>query len=181
MNPVSFAEPAGDSQCREQAQGQPADPAADAVTERKIADAWHRITCRLQYNAPDSHAALRAGAHRATVAALEHDLGLRIPVGLHALWFLTAGDDGVNGAGCLPGNEAASGEWLPDGRNAHYHCPLRAIEQCRVPRVTCRISRLQGIPQWGNSHSVQPLALDHRCTGQHCCPPRRTQRTGPSV
>ncbi|GAA5206161.1 SMI1/KNR4 family protein [Streptomyces thinghirensis] len=40
------------------------------------------------------------------VAALERDLGLAIPADLRALWSLTAGDDGVDGAGCLPGNQA---------------------------------------------------------------------------
>ncbi|MGP4091154.1 hypothetical protein [Streptomyces sp. KR55] len=89
-------------------QDQPADPAATAVTVREIADAWHRITRWLQHNAPDSYAALRAGADPAAIAALEGDLGIRIPVELRVLWMLTAGDDGVNGWGwgCLPGSEA---------------------------------------------------------------------------
>ncbi|MBZ9644345.1 SMI1/KNR4 family protein [Streptomyces sp. PSKA30] len=101
-----------DDQEQEQEQGrdqdQPADPAATAVTVRQIADAWHRITRRLQRNAPDSYAALRAGAGPAAIAALEGDLGVQIPVELRVLWMLTAGDDGVNGWGwgCLPGNEA---------------------------------------------------------------------------
>jgi hypothetical protein len=37
---------------------------------------------------------------------LEQSLHTQIPGDLHALWCLTAGDDGVNGAGCLPGNQA---------------------------------------------------------------------------
>ncbi|POX60133.1 hypothetical protein C3492_28705 [Streptomyces sp. Ru62] len=91
-------------QGQDQDQDQPADTAAAAVTVREIADAWHRIVRRLQDKAPDSYAALRAGAEPAAVAALEGDLGIRIPLELHVLWLMTAGDDGVNGWGCLPGN-----------------------------------------------------------------------------
>ncbi|WKX69576.1 SMI1/KNR4 family protein [Streptomyces sp. XD-27] len=119
VNPAPSAEPAADTQAQaqdqhadpaadtqDQDQDQPADPAADTVTGRVIADAWQRITRWLQHNAPDSHAALRAGVSPTTITALEHDLGIQIPADLRALWFLTAGDDGVNGAGCLPGNQA---------------------------------------------------------------------------
>ncbi|WP_256097948.1 SMI1/KNR4 family protein [Streptomyces sp. MnatMP-M17] len=104
--PVTSAEPVADAQNQDQDQDQLADPAADAVTEREIADAWQRIIRWLQRNAPDSRAALRAGVSPAAITALEHDLGIQIPAGLRALWFLTAGDDGVNGAGCMPGNWA---------------------------------------------------------------------------
>ena len=107
------AEPAAGAQDqdREQAQAQkqelePGDPASDAITVREVADAWQRITRWLQGNAPDSYAALRAGAGPAAIAALEEDLGIRIPVELRALWILTAGDDGADGRGCLPGNMA---------------------------------------------------------------------------
>jgi cell wall assembly regulator SMI1 len=103
------AEPAGsvaDAQDREQQDEESADPVTDAVTVREVADAWQRITGWLQRNAPDSYAALRAGAGSTAIAALEGDLGIRIPVELHVLWLLTAGDDGVNGRGCLPGNWA---------------------------------------------------------------------------
>ncbi|MFG2367949.1 hypothetical protein ACGFY3_41005 [Streptomyces mirabilis] len=89
-----------------QDQDQPAVPAAAAITVREVADAWHRITGWLQSNAPDSYAALRAGAGPAAIAALEDDLGIHIPVELHVLWLLTSGDDGGNGWGCLPGNRA---------------------------------------------------------------------------
>ncbi|WP_421111114.1 hypothetical protein [Streptomyces sp. NEAU-S77] len=102
VNPAPSAEPVADAQ----GQDQPAVPAADAVTGREIASAWQRITRWLQHNAPDSHAALRGGASPAAITALEHDLGTQIPTDLRALWFLTAGDDGVSGRGCLPGNEA---------------------------------------------------------------------------
>ncbi|MFI1487826.1 hypothetical protein [Streptomyces sp. NPDC020747] len=117
VNPISFAEPAEpvdpaepveDAQGQEQQKERPADPATDAVTVREVADAWQRITGWLRQNAPDSYAGLRAGAGPTAIAALEGDLGIRIPVELHVLWLLTAGDDGVNdwGCGCLPGGEA---------------------------------------------------------------------------
>ncbi|MDQ1022876.1 cell wall assembly regulator SMI1 [Streptomyces umbrinus] len=109
VNPISFtapAEPVADAQDLEQQDEEPADPATEAVTVREIADAWQRITGWLQHNAPDSYAALRVGAGPTAIAALEGDLGIRIPVELHVLWLLTAGDDGVDGAGCLPGNRA---------------------------------------------------------------------------
>jgi hypothetical protein len=48
-------------------QARPADPAADAVAVRQVADAWQRITGWLRRNAPDSYAALhlprRGGRH----------------------------------------------------------------------------------------------------------------------
>lgn len=82
------------------------EPDVTAITVREVADAWHRITRRLRDNAPDSYAALRTGAEPAAVAALESELGVRIPVELTVLWLLTAGDDGSDGRGCLPGNRA---------------------------------------------------------------------------
>ncbi|MEU0687526.1 hypothetical protein [Streptomyces uncialis] len=78
--------------------------AGTAVTVRGVADAWHRIARRLQRHAPGSYAAIRAGAGPAAIAALEDGLDIRIPVELHTLWLLTAGDDGADGWGCLPGN-----------------------------------------------------------------------------
>ncbi|MCX5008522.1 hypothetical protein OHB05_38845 [Streptomyces sp. NBC_00638] len=114
VGPVSSTEPSADAhdQGRDQEQvreqDRRADPATAAITVRETADAWHRITRWLQHNAPDSYAALRAGAGPGTIATLEGDLGIRIPVELCALWLLTAGDDGANGWGwgCLPGNRA---------------------------------------------------------------------------
>jgi cell wall assembly regulator SMI1 len=96
------------SQCQGQGEsdGEPAGPGLDAVAGRQIADAWQRITHWLQRNAPDSHAALRDGASPVTLTGLEQDLGISIPTELRAWWSLTAGDDGVDGAGCLPGNQA---------------------------------------------------------------------------
>ncbi|MFB7493349.1 hypothetical protein ACFC09_01365 [Streptomyces sp. NPDC056161] len=116
--PAEPAEPATDAQDhgpeqeqeqdREQdrEQARPADPVVAAVTVRQVADAWRRITGWLRHNAPDSYAALRPGVGPAAIAALEGDLGIRIPVELHVLWMLTAGDDGVDGQGFLPGNKA---------------------------------------------------------------------------
>ncbi|MFF4232467.1 hypothetical protein [Streptomyces sp. NPDC001820] len=106
VNPACFAEPAVDAQDQNEEQERPADPAADAVIVREVADAWRRITGWLQHNAHDSYTALRAGATPAAIAALEGDLGIGIPVELRTLWLLTAGDDGAGGWGCLPGNKA---------------------------------------------------------------------------
>ncbi|WP_405522546.1 hypothetical protein [Streptomyces canus] len=110
MTPASFVQPAADNPDRREPQGQhqeqPAHPGAEAVAVREVADAWRRITGWLRANAPDSHAALRAGASAAAVAAVEGDLGIQLPVELRALWLLTAGDDGAHGWGCLPGNRA---------------------------------------------------------------------------
>ncbi|MGW0841541.1 hypothetical protein ACWD26_15495 [Streptomyces sp. NPDC002787] len=105
-NPARPAEPAAPAQEEEREKERLADPAADAIIVRGVADAWHRITRWLRRNAPDSYAALRAGAGPAAIAALESDLGVRIPVELRVLWMLTAGDDGADGRGCLPGNRA---------------------------------------------------------------------------
>lgn len=104
------AEPStdGSAQSSTDARGreQPVGPAVAAITVREVADAWRRITAWLQSNAPDSYAALRTGADSAAIAALEEDLGIPIPVELRTLWMLTAGDDGADGRGCLPGNMA---------------------------------------------------------------------------
>ncbi|MFF0561828.1 SMI1/KNR4 family protein [Streptomyces sp. NPDC004266] len=76
------------------------------VTGREVADAWERITSWLRRSAPDSFRALRPGASPASIDGLEGELGIRIPAALRALWAVTSGDDGVDGRGCLPGNEA---------------------------------------------------------------------------
>ncbi|MEW2398047.1 SMI1/KNR4 family protein [Streptomyces sp. NPDC046862] len=106
--PSTDAQEQEQEQEQEQGQGrdQPGDPATAAVTVREVAEAWRRITGWLKRNAPGSYAALRAGASPAAVAALEEDLGIQIPVELQVLWLLTAGDDGGDGWGCLPGNRA---------------------------------------------------------------------------
>ncbi|MFF5500003.1 SMI1/KNR4 family protein [Streptomyces aquilus] len=108
VTPASFAQPATDTAGKPEQQGheRAVDPGVEAVTVREVADAWRRITGWLQTHAPDSHSALRAGTSSAAVAAVEGELGVRIPVELRALWLLTAGDDGAHGWGCLPGNQA---------------------------------------------------------------------------
>ncbi len=93
-------------QAEVQGRREPDDLAVEAATAREVVDAWRRITDWLRRNAPASHAALRVGVSPAAVTALEDELGIRIPAGLSALWSLTSGDDGVGGAGCLPGNQA---------------------------------------------------------------------------
>ena len=108
VNRAPSTNPGANAPDQEQDHGQeePADPGAGAVTERQIVDAWQRITLWLEQNAPDSHAALRVGASPAILAGLEQDLGISLPADLRTLWALTAGDEGVEGAGCLPGNQA---------------------------------------------------------------------------
>jgi cell wall assembly regulator SMI1 len=108
VSTVGPPEPAGPAQDGNQGavRARSADPATDALVVREVADAWHRVTRRLRQHAPASYAALRAGTTPAAVAALEDALGVRIPVELHVLWLLTAGDDGVDGRGCLPGGAA---------------------------------------------------------------------------
>ncbi|ROQ65256.1 cell wall assembly regulator SMI1 [Streptomyces sp. CEV 2-1] len=78
----------------------------EAVAGREVVDAWQRITDWLQRNAADSYAALRDGVNATAITALELSLGVQVPAGLRVLWSLSAGDDGVQGAGCLPGNQA---------------------------------------------------------------------------
>lgn len=104
--PSAKPSPSVDDQERGQDRGRFADTAASAVVVREIADAWHRITRWLQRHAPDSYAALRPGAGPTAIAALDSDLGVEVPFELRVLWLLTAGDDGSNGWGCLPGNRA---------------------------------------------------------------------------
>jgi cell wall assembly regulator SMI1 len=118
-----------------------ADPAALAITVREVTNAWERITTCLQRRAPDSHAALRGGASSAAIAALEQSLHTQIPGDLHALWCLTAGDDGVNGAGCLPGNQAlmtldAVAEFYRQQMDSQAHQDLLNARRPEHDRVT---------------------------------------------
>ncbi|MFC8678079.1 hypothetical protein ACFUEN_35995 [Streptomyces griseorubiginosus] len=94
----------GEDQSQEQ--GGLAAAGAEEVTGRQIADAWQRFTRWLRLHAPDSYAALRPGVSPLLLTGLEQELGVRIPADLRALWSLMGGDDGVDGAGCLPGNRA---------------------------------------------------------------------------
>ncbi|MER7666804.1 hypothetical protein [Streptomyces sp. NPDC096193] len=142
VNVVPSAEPAADAQAQDEEVEQPADPAV-AVTGREITDAWQRITRWLQHNAPDSHAALRASVSPAAVTALEADLGIQIPADLRALWSLTAGDDGVNGWGCLPGNEALM---PPDAVAAVYR--LKMDSQADQDTLNTRRAEYNRITVW---------------------------------
>ncbi|MFI0242177.1 SMI1/KNR4 family protein [Streptomyces sp. NPDC016845] len=111
VSPVTAEESAestpdgGDTADRGVGQERP-DPAAEAVTVRQVADAWGRVTGWLKRHAPDSYAALRAGATPAEIAALEAEFGIPVPVELRVLWLLTGGEDGCDGRGCLLGNWA---------------------------------------------------------------------------
>ncbi|WEV29495.1 SMI1/KNR4 family protein [Streptomyces sp. 71268] len=108
VNPIPPSAPTAPAQDADEPEerARPTSPADDALVVRQIADVWHRVTHWLQHNAPRSLAALRAGASPAAIATLEADLELQLPVELRTLWALTAGDDGVDGAGWLPGNQA---------------------------------------------------------------------------
>src|SRR4051794_20636969 len=102
--PAAGARGQEQEQQQEQDRDQPADPATAAVTVRQVADAWQRIPGWLNPPAPDPYAAPRPGASPAAIAAVEADLDIPVPVELQVLWLLTAGDDGGDGWGCLPGN-----------------------------------------------------------------------------
>jgi cell wall assembly regulator SMI1 len=106
LAPRTEPEPEADAREQKQKEERKVDSAVTAVTVREVADAWHRVTRWLRDNAPDSYAALRTGADPAAVAALQSELGVPIPVELTVLWLLTAGDDGADSWGCLPGNRA---------------------------------------------------------------------------
>ncbi|MFJ5274684.1 hypothetical protein [Streptomyces sp. NPDC088358] len=110
---VNLAPPTGpvaDAQDEDQDQDQDQEDSAsldtEEVTGRQITDAWQRVTRWLGHHAPDSYAALRPGVSPSVLTGLEQELGVHIPADLRALWSLTAGDDGVDGSGCLPGNRA---------------------------------------------------------------------------
>ncbi|MFI6340252.1 hypothetical protein [Streptomyces sp. NPDC050535] len=160
-------EPSRDADAQEQVREQepPADPAAAAVTVRQVADAWRRITGWLKQNAPASYAALRAGASPAAIAALEGDIGIRIPVELHVLWLLTAGDDGGDGWGCLPGNKAlmpldavAAVHRLKTGSQAHQD-PLNA-DRPEAERITVWKATWIPVVALGPADSTSGLYLD---------------------
>ncbi|MFJ2259151.1 hypothetical protein ACIOKD_12535 [Streptomyces sp. NPDC087844] len=124
-------------------EGRPVDLEVAAVTVREVADAWRRITSWLKRNAPDSYAALRAGAGPAAIAALEEDLGVPIPVELRVLWMLTAGDDGADGRGCLPRNMALMNL---DAAAAAYH--LKTDTQVNMDIHNARHPEDEDITAW---------------------------------
>lgn len=148
-------------------QVQPVDPLTEAVTVRQIADAWLRIIRRLQNHAPDSCAALRPGAELTAIAALEKDLGVRIPTELRTLWLLCGGDDGADGwgSGCLPGNEALMAldavadvyRWKLDAQADHdAHNAGRSEEE----RITVWKATWIPVVAHGPSDSTSGLYLD---------------------
>ncbi|WP_329012301.1 hypothetical protein [Streptomyces sp. NBC_00690] len=155
------------------AEGRPVGADVEAVTVREIADAWHRVTHWLQHNAPDSYAALCPGAGAEAIASLERTLGFRVPVGLRALWLLTAGDEGGNGWGCLPGNMAlmnldavAAVHRLKTDDQAHHD----TLNADRSPDERITVWKAVWIPfvALGPSDSTSGLYLDAEtgCLGQ---------------
>ncbi|MEU9015767.1 SMI1/KNR4 family protein [Streptomyces sp. NPDC048479] len=78
----------------------------DDTQARQISDTWQRIDTWLRDHAPATHAALRPGAAENEIAAVQDATDARIPHELKTLWRLTAGDNGINGAGFLLGNQA---------------------------------------------------------------------------
>jgi cell wall assembly regulator SMI1 len=78
----------------------------DNTQARQIADAWRRIDTWLRVHAPVTYGALRPGATESEIATVQDTTGTRIPDELKALWRLTAGDNGVNGAGFFLENQA---------------------------------------------------------------------------
>ncbi|MFI7316783.1 SMI1/KNR4 family protein [Streptomyces venezuelae] len=75
----------------------------DTPADERVTRAWSRIVEWLAAYAPPSYAALRPGASDDEIAALETTLGASVPEELKALWRLTAGEDGVAGAGLMMG------------------------------------------------------------------------------
>ncbi|MFF1379467.1 SMI1/KNR4 family protein [Streptomyces sp. NPDC058308] len=58
---------------------------------RQIDDAWQRIESWLERNAPATFASLLPGASEAELDELQASLGVRLPMGLRALWSRRAG------------------------------------------------------------------------------------------
>ncbi|MBO0514791.1 SMI1/KNR4 family protein [Streptomyces beijiangensis] len=71
---------------------------AQTVEERQVTDAWRRIASWLRQHAPATLEELLPGASEEEIAALEQALGVRIPVGLKALWRECAGVQSGSGA-----------------------------------------------------------------------------------
>ncbi|MGW0536249.1 SMI1/KNR4 family protein [Streptomyces sp. NPDC003032] len=70
---------------------------------RQIDDAWQRIESWLERNAPATLASLLPGASEAEVEELQESLGVRLPVGLRALWSRRAGVGPDPTPGFMPG------------------------------------------------------------------------------
>ncbi|MFH8838323.1 SMI1/KNR4 family protein [Streptomyces sp. NPDC017868] len=141
------------------------EPLPGAVTERQISDAWQRITDWLLHNAPASHAALGAGAAAEAITALEDDLDIRIPAALRTLWSLTGGDDGVNGAGCLPGNQAlmsldAVADFYRQQMDAQAHQDTLNARRPEYDRVTVWAAAWIPVISYGAADRTSGLYLD---------------------
>ncbi|WP_328923150.1 SMI1/KNR4 family protein [Streptomyces griseoaurantiacus] len=95
VNLASSAEPALLAQRQElvfeRKSEQPAGPAADAIAERQVADAWQRIETWLRRHAPATVEILRPGASEEEIADFQQILDVRIPAELKALWRHCAG------------------------------------------------------------------------------------------
>lgn len=165
VNLAPSTKPGANAPDQSHGQDESAGPGAGAVTERQIADAWQRITGWLQYNAPDSHAALRAGASPATLTVLEQDLGIAIPADLRTLWTLTAGDDGIDGAGFLPGNQAlitldAVAAFYRQQMDAQAHQDTLNARRPEYDRVTVWNSAWIPVVSYGVADRTSGLYLD---------------------
>ncbi|MFI1676312.1 SMI1/KNR4 family protein [Streptomyces sp. NPDC020607] len=74
-----------------------------SIEWRQIDDAWQRIDPWLERNAPATWANLLPGASEAEIEALQDSLGVRLPVGLRALWSRRAGVGPDPTPGFMPG------------------------------------------------------------------------------
>ncbi|AZM51209.1 SMI1/KNR4 family protein [Streptomyces sp. WAC 01529] len=72
------------------------------VAWRQIDDAWQRIESWLERNAPATMASLLPGASEAEIEELQESLGVRLPVGLRALWSRRAGVGPDSTPGFMP-------------------------------------------------------------------------------
>ncbi|MER5950212.1 SMI1/KNR4 family protein [Streptomyces sp. NPDC001904] len=73
------------------------------IERRQIDDAWRRIEAWLQLRAPATFGNLLPGASEADLAELQESLGVRLPVGLKAVWGRSAGFGPDWPPGFMPG------------------------------------------------------------------------------
>ncbi|MEU1146122.1 SMI1/KNR4 family protein [Streptomyces sp. NPDC005863] len=73
-----------------------------SIEWRQIEDAWQRIESWLERNAPATFASLLPGASEAELDELQASLGVRLPVGLRALWSRRAGVGPESTPGFMP-------------------------------------------------------------------------------
>ncbi|QQC87327.1 SMI1/KNR4 family protein [Streptomyces alfalfae] len=74
-----------------------------SIESRQIDDAWQRSESWLARNAPATLANLSPGASEAEIERLQESLGVRLPVGLRALWSRRAGVGPDPMPGFMPG------------------------------------------------------------------------------